>query len=197
MKKITFVTLWLFLAIKSYGQDNVNTPTQPMETTNLFEYGHPISSADANFRNLFKNFPILVSSGDVKLLSYEFVQEIKNCKQAKIFLKKNSKLASLSPSVLMGMNPSAPETSQIRIVFKMPADSKAEKENEYLNLAKANCVDGSLLVYSIKLAMAGKTCNYYTFVEPKTNRIKLSGNFFGFSLPTSYAIYKEKNSSGI
>lgn len=188
---LLLLPLFLFLTVNSAAQNKVTTQNNT-SITNLFEYGQTINSQDDNFRNLFNNFPRLVTSSDVKLLSYKKRKAMENCRGVKSFLRKNKKLTKFSPHILFGIDSTSLEKSQIRLSFINPYNEEAEQEdqNDYLRVINEICSHTPLDVYLIKFSASNKIYNYFVFVDPKSNKVQLTGNFFGFKIPTYYVNFK-------
>ncbi|MDR1221799.1 MAG: hypothetical protein LBL07_02820 [Tannerella sp.] len=158
------------------------------EETNLFEYGAPLTSSEINFKNLFDNFPRFVkNANEVDLLSYKYVDVIKNRKQARNFVKKNIYHApgwGASLTVYESASGNAPkQQTDIRLDFSGTVGSDKSEWNEIIKTISEEYIQTGYEIYMIKFVCRLKTCEYYVFVNPETRQVVTKGNIFGFSFP--------------
>jgi hypothetical protein len=156
--------------------------------TNLFEYGAPLTSSEINFKNLFDNFPRFVkNANEVDLLSYKYVDVVKNRKQARNFVKKNICHApgwGASLTVYESAGGNAPkQQTDIRLDFSETAGSDKSELNEMIKTISEEYIQTGYEIYMIKFICRLKTCEYYVFVNPETRQVVTKGNIFGFSFP--------------
>lgn len=172
------------------------------QTTTLFEYGQAPTTTEANFKNLFENFPLLVSnSGNgLKLISYNFLTAIKSGRQIKFFVKKNTKIYRSGAGVMAALGGNDIENNRIRLVF--PSGPRVDKRIEEALLKEERDTVEKVIkninigdeVYVVKLLSDGTAYDLYVFVNPITNKVVNEGSFLGFSIPLYYAdFYSKRN----
>ena len=88
MRRIVFLLLAVTCCLSITAQSKE-------ETTTLFKYGKPLVACETNFENLFANFHKYVKADGLDFLSYEYVGELKNARQARKLLKKNYSYGTL------------------------------------------------------------------------------------------------------
>lgn len=202
MNKLLICIVLLFLASNLKGQASSEDINKNNHVTTLFEYGEPLKSTDANFRNLFRNFPKLVTNANegIKLLSYKYITAIKNQEQIKRYLKENIKvyMADGVISTALGGDSSRIESWYIKIKFP-PAYEINKSINkafikdlqEKLRLL-ANYVHLGDEVYLLNFAANGTPYRFYMFANPKTKSLLKDGNFLAFEIPVYYADFHSK-----
>jgi hypothetical protein len=185
MLKIGFCVL-LCLCCNLYTQSQ-NVDNKHSKETNLFEYGEPLASSEANFKNLFTNFPKLVKNADdVDLLSYKLVGVIKSHRQAKDFVKKNIYPHALGWSVSMSYEEAkdnSPEQLNILLDFSATVGSNKSELNEIVKTISEKYIQTGYEVYAVEFVCQLKKYEYYVFVDPQTKRVVTEGNIFGFRFP--------------
>ncbi|MBC8054223.1 MAG: hypothetical protein H7Y13_14265 [Sphingobacteriaceae bacterium] len=193
MKNLLFIILSIFLYSKATGQNAIPPNSRDEQMTNMFEYGEILTSPETNFKNLFKNFPLLVSGNDLELLSYKFVKSIPNKNSAKFFINKNSNLTEFSGVTMATGGSDGPHGSFIKFNFGVHSSfSKKRMKEMFVQQCMQMFTDKPTLVYVIRFAALGKEYKLYTFIDPNTYKVT-DGNMFGFDLPLSYTQYKERS----
>jgi len=193
MNKILICIAVLFLSGNLQAQDSTRTTT-------LFEYGEPLKSSEANFRNLFQNFPKFVTNANkgIELLSYKYVTRIRNQQQIKRYLKKNTKVYMVDggTSIVWGVGTDSTqiEKSFIRIDFQ----PEHQVNNTFLKDLKeklktlANKIHQGDEVYVLNFTVDYNLYEFYMFVNPTTRVLLTEGNFLGFKIPLDYADFHSK-----
>jgi len=102
MKKIFACITTLFLSSHILAQQVTDIKEYKEKTTTLFEYGKSLVSTEANFKNLFRNFPLLISNygEDLKLISYKYITAIKIKDQIAFYVNKNIQVYQCGGTVM-------------------------------------------------------------------------------------------------
>ncbi|MDR0682435.1 MAG: hypothetical protein LBG15_11405 [Dysgonamonadaceae bacterium] len=167
------------------AQQQNRANSSPQET-NLFEYGEPLTSGEANLKNLFSNFPKLVKNADeVDLLSYKYVGVVENRRQARDFVEKNIYPNAPGWSVSIAHAGTGDSASQQPVVWLETSATVGSNKSELSEIIKTiseEYIQTGYEVYMIKFVCLLKTYEYYVFVNPKTKQVVTKGNIFGFNL---------------
>jgi hypothetical protein len=200
LHKNTIIIICSLLSVFCYSQ--VNNYSISGET-NLFELGNAILSEEDNFKNLFKNFPVLVeNSQHMELLSYEYVGIAGTERNIKKIIGKNIRLNALGWNVYCisggSVNGKAIyEKPLIRLeVFNLNIP-KLEREQKIAFIAEQMKPDYK--VYKIRWKYEEKQSDYFIFVNPDTKKVVTEGNMFAFSFPYSCEnpAYSQTDSLGL
>ena len=200
--KVFSCLIMLLLGSNVKAQKVVLITENNEQTTTLFEYGQAPTTTEANFKNLFENFPLLVSNSGkgLKLISYKFLTAIKSGRQIKFFVKKNTKIYRSGGGITAILGANDIENNRIRLVF--PSGSRVDKRIEEALLKEERDAVEKVIeninigdeVYVVKLVADGTAYNLYLFVNPITNKVLKEGSFLGFSIPLYYAdFYSKRN----
>lgn len=200
MKKIFACITILFLSGHILAQKVTAIIEGKEKTTTLFDYGKPLVSTEANFRNLFKNFPLFVSNyGEgLKLISYKYLTVVKCTEQIEIYVNKNVEVYLCGGTVMSAFGGNDIENNQIRLVFpsehqpkrEIDKDLSKETKDELVKITRNINVGDE--VYVVKFLAEGIKYNFYMFVNPQTKNVVKQGNFLGFSIPMYYADFCSK-----
>jgi hypothetical protein len=178
MKKFTKISaIAIVLALSCYSLNAQDL------TTNLFKYGSPIVSSEDNLKNLIRNFPLYIENADIiDLLSYNYVDIIKNKKQSKRYVKNNfnRKMPTWGNSNSYESNSNSLGKSTIRLLID-------ENQNYYdfkeiVNTISDKYVHVGYEVYMLTFVFKLKAYDYYIFINPETKHVVTKGNLFGFNI---------------
>lgn len=200
MKKIYCFILILLLSSNVIAQSSNEIPESKENTTTLFEYGQPLMTTEANFKNLFENFPALVSnSGEgLKLISYKNLTAIKDEKQIRLYIAKNMGIYQGGGGITSVFGGDDLENNRIRLVF--PTKQPIEQTNDDASLKETNDHIENMVknihiadeVYVVNFFANGTKYDFYMFVNPETKVVLKEGNFLAFSIPRYYADFFSK-----
>ena len=200
MKKIYCFILILLLSSNVIAQSSNEIPESKENTTTLFEYGQPLMTIEANFKNLFENFPALVSnSGEgLKLISYRNLTAIKDEKQIRLYIAKNMGVYQSGGDILSVFGRNDVENNQIKLVFptKQPIEQTKDEvplkeTNDHIENMVKNIHIGDE-VYMVNFFANGTKYDFYMFVNPETKVVLKEGNFLAFNIPRYYADFFSK-----
>ena len=200
MKKIYCFILILLLSSNVIAQSSNEIPESKENTTTLFEYGQPLMTIEANFKNLFENFPALVSnSGEgLKLISYRNLTAIKDEKQIRLYIAKNMGVYQSGGDILSVFGRNDVENNQIKLVFptKQPIEQTKDEvplkeTNDHIENMVKNIHIGDE-VYMVNFFANGTKYDFYMFVNRETKVVLKEGNFLAFSIPRYYADFFSK-----
>lgn len=200
MKKIYCFILILLLSSNVIAQSSNEIPESKENTTTLFEYGQPLMTIEANFKNLFENFPALVSnSGEgLKLISYKNLTAIKDEKQIRLYIAKNMGVYQSGGDILSVFGRNDVENNQIKLVF--PTKQPIEQTKDEVSLKETNDHIENMVknihigdeVYMVNFFANGTKYDFYMFVNPETKVVLKEGNFLAFNIPRYYADFFSK-----
>ena len=80
MEKILFIIVFLTSYFSLHSQTiRIDKSVIDTSTINIYKFGQPIDSCECNFENLFRNWTdkFITNAKDTKLISYEFVETLK------------------------------------------------------------------------------------------------------------------------
>ena len=200
MKKTYCFILILLLSSNVIAQSSNEIPESKENTTTLFEYGQPLMTIEANFKNLFENFPALVSnSGEgLNLISYKNLTAIKNEKQIRLYIAKNMGVYQSGGDILSVFGRNDVENNQIKLVF--PTKQPIEQTKDEVSLKETNDHIENMVknihigdeVYMVNFFANGTKYDFYMFVNRETKVVLKEGNFLAFSIPRYYADFFSK-----
>lgn len=199
MKKIFICIISIFLSSSVYAQQPIAEIENQKKTSTLFDYGSPVNTIEDNFKNLFRNFPLLVSNAGqgLKLTSYQFLTTIKEQKEAQLYLRKNTKVYESGVGIVSAFGGNEIENNKIRVVFppeqlnKRIEDALSKEITDNIEKAAKNIHTGDE-VYIVNFMADGTKYDFYVFVNPKSKTVLKEGNFLGFSIPLYYADFYSK-----
>jgi len=169
---ICLIILFCSFDCSTYAQDGTNT-------TNLFEYGRPVTSGEDNLKNLFSNFPKYINNaGIVELLSYQYVGVAKNQKEAKRYLVQNVKVPAVGTIRGFGTDCSTITLWIDKTVTSDDLKDRVETLSMYVHKNSE--------VYQINCVVDMKATVYFVFINPQDKRVVTKGNMFGFSIPVEH-----------
>lgn len=200
MNKIFSCIVILFLSNSCLAQQSTPEKRAEEKTTTLFEYGAPINTIEDNFRNLWRNYPLLVSNaGSLKLVSYKYITTVKSQKQIRSYLKKNTGVYQLKGGILTSFVPDHVEHNRITMDFRpeYSLGGSVEKASIAADMEKiAMEVNVGDEVYLIHFITDAGIHDFYVFVNPETKTVLEEGNFLAMRIPLYYADFfgkKEKH----
>ena len=187
MRRIVFLLLAVTCCLSITAQSKE-------ETTTLFKYGKPLVACETNFENLFANFHKYVKADGLDFLSYKYVGELKNAKQARKLLKKNY---SYGPLWAVGTSTRRengkweseiqlyPATeSEFSLFDEMKKDAIETVSNEYARPGDK--------IYLLRFTYNLKTVEQYMFVHPDTKEVVTEGSIFELDVPLKHIEYCDK-----
>jgi len=174
---------------------------QSTQSFSIYEYGDKLSTCEINFKNLFQNWnpKNIVNSKDIKLISYQFIEIIKDSIQ----IKKYTELLT-KPDILLKSGKTS-ENSGSEMITKrecyvyletfdeMNARLKGEKKpeipkeaflSELKEIARGlkNIIHIGDYIYVIKIQKEGKIFDNYVICDSKTFKVKFDNLFWGIQL---------------
>lgn len=174
---------------------------QSPQSYSIYEYGDKLISCDTNFKNLFQNWNSehIKNARDIKLISYKFVETIKDSIQIKKYIKQLTK-----PDVLLKSGKTAEQSGSdmmkkrecyvfIETFDEMNARLKGERKPEIPKeafLSELKKTAGGLKyrihikdsIYVIKVQKEGKVFDNYVICNSKTFKVKCDNLFLGIQL---------------
>jgi len=179
---------------------NAQQATPQEKTTTLFDYGIPLETTEDNFKNLFRNFPLLISNADrsLKILSYKYLTAIKDEKEVKFYLTKNKEVYLSGGGIISRFGENDVKNNTIRMTF-LPENQSKQNDTVFVKEMNDNIsemiknINIGYEVYVVKFLADVKTYDFYVFVNPKTKGVIKKGSIFGFDIPLYYAdFYSER-----
>ncbi|TDQ09691.1 hypothetical protein [Pedobacter metabolipauper] len=200
MNKIFSCIIILFLSSNIKAQQFTAVIENKEKTTTLFDYGQPLNTTESNFKNLFENFPLFVSNSgeDLKLISYKYITAIKNEKQIKLYVKKNTEVYDCDGGIMSVLASNDIENNRIKLEFPYENQTNKKIDKFFLKETHDNMekmtknINPGDEVYVVKFIANGIKYDFYIFVNPKTKIVLKEGNFLGFSIPLYYADFYSK-----
>lgn len=202
MRRILSCIIIIFLSTSINAQQAVTDFGTKEKTTTLFDYGLPLKTTEDNFKNLFRNFPLLISNAGkgIKLLSYKCLTEIKDEKEVKFYLTKNTEVYLSSGGITFGLGENDVEHNTIRMIF-LPENQSKQNDASFVKEMDDNIaemiknINIGDEVYVVKFLADGKTYDFYVFINSKTKSVIKKGSIFGFDIPLYYADFHSKRKS--
>jgi hypothetical protein len=163
-------------------------------SSNIYEYGEPLTSCESNFRNLFNNWDKknITNAEDYRLLNYSFVETITDTciidLYAKLFTDNNCPVSSTGGSSSSSFFDTVVRHTQhilIRTwkkVYDKAADSqektpeifqKIEKENEQMRTMLKLMISVGDKVYVVFIRDKQQIYPCFVICSPKTNKVIL------------------------
>src|SRR5690554_2916726 len=194
-RQILFFISLLMSAI-AHGQVESN---HRWDNVSIYEYGIPLSSCEDNFENLFRNWPKWVTNHQqTKLLSYKFIETLKDSSTVQYYAKKLHGWKSLTCRKTGSYDEKSNADTTIIIrelnIYITPWEKILEeigkdlsKEEFYHSEMKLkfkllqqhfqNTVNIGDEVYNIKLKVEGTKYNHYVICRPKENKVVFDNLF--------------------
>jgi hypothetical protein len=162
-------------------------------SSNIYEYGEPLTSCESNFRNLFNNWDKknITNAEDYRLLNYSFVETITDTciidLYAKLFTDNNCPVGSTGGSSSSSSFDTVVRHTQhilIRTLGKVydKASSQEktpeilrmiEKENEQMRTMFKLMVSAGDKVYAVFIRDKQQIYSCFVICSPKTNKVIL------------------------
>lgn len=155
--------------------------------TNLFEYGIPVNSAEANFENLFANWPKFIRNADIlDLVSYEYIGTVKNLRQSKRLLRKNinARMPMWNIHYIYGEETNGIRTKQHPDIGLAPANNDIDRQTQQaiVDTTAEVYIGPGDMIFRIKFVLDLQQYDYYVFIKQDTKKAVLKGNIFGFDI---------------
>ena len=137
--------------------------------SDLFSYGGEVSSPEDNLKNLFRNFPEIVSSDiPVELVSYRYEGTVSDASRLTRLLKIN--LGKDMPHWNYSSSAGAPGKPAITLSGTDEVKS-AKAEKKAIGMLNTHFIKTGYEIYSILFRYgSGEEYRYYIFIDPDTDR---------------------------
>jgi len=174
-------------------------------TFSIYEYGDKLTSCETNFQNLFKFWipKYITNANETKLITYQFVEELKDTKQITKYIDLLTSTDNLIGSTKMSNGVVYDKKNQkrkygyyyryIETFEQLNSRARLEKEPElkkevFINtqeqIAKGLRRDLRIgdQIYVIKIQKGNKLYDNYVVCDPKTFKVKFDNLFWGIQL---------------
>ncbi|PCH70287.1 MAG: hypothetical protein COC06_05210 [Bacteroidales bacterium] len=200
LRNLLFLLLF-FSSVATYGQVESNTK---YDNISIYEYGLPLTSCEANFKNLFNNWSKWINNSDqTELLSYKYVETLKDSTLLDHYSEKLNNWKSLDRRVKSSFSETGNGDATIYTREFFIHISNVDDAIDKLNLNAANnkicrlewksifkmrkkffinLVHIGDKVYNIRMKINNREYDHYVICRPGDNKVVSDNLFLGITV---------------